>query len=135
MKTLIKESVANLLKGFTDNNLCKFKDLHKDEECYIFGNGPSIKWMDLSNFKDKISICTGQMHYHKDFDELDSRYFLLMEPWIFTNTITRKIFASSAQSNIVDNHKLIVKDYLSFVNSKLYFIFLLLLILILFQLL
>jgi len=116
MKSLIKENTVNLLKRFTDNNLCRFRDLHKDEECYIFGNGPSINWMDLSNFKDKISICTGQMHYHKDFEELDSRYFLLMEPWIFSDTLTRKIFASSAQSKIADNHKLIANDYLSFMN-------------------
>ncbi len=116
MKSIIKKNIASLFKRFIENNLFKFKDLHKDEECYIFGNGPSIKWMDLSNFNDRISICTGQLHYHRDFEKLDSRYFLLMEPWIFTDNLTRKIFASSAQNTILENHKLIADDYLSFIN-------------------
>ena len=32
--------------------LNKFKFKHKGEACYIFGDGPSIKSMDLSLFKD-----------------------------------------------------------------------------------
>ena len=77
MKSIINRLSDNLLKGLTQSNLSKFKDLHKNQQCYIFGNGPSIKWMDLSHFKDKIAICTGQLHYHKDFKELDSKYFFV----------------------------------------------------------
>ena len=118
MKSIINRLSDNLLKGLTQSNLSKFKDLHKNQQCYIFGNGPSIKWMDLSHFKDKIAICTGQLHYHKDFKELDSKYFLLIEPWFFTDRFTRKIFASSAQNVIVKNLKLLSDDYLAFINRN-----------------
>ena len=34
----------------------KFKDVHKGESCYIFGNGSSLKYYDLKLFNEKASI-------------------------------------------------------------------------------
>lgn len=49
-------------------NLEKYKDIHKGETCYIFGDGPSIKWFDLSKFSDHIGISCGVIPFHNDFE-------------------------------------------------------------------
>ena len=48
-------------------NLDKFIDIHKGKTCYIFGDGPSIKYFDLSRFDDYIGISCGNQIFHKDF--------------------------------------------------------------------
>jgi hypothetical protein len=63
--------------------LRKFSNIHRGESCYIFGNGASIKWFDLSAFADRPGICCGMIPFHKDFDRLDIRYVTLVEPWAF----------------------------------------------------
>ena len=45
----------------------KFKDVHKGESCYIFGNGSSLKYYDLKLFNEKASIGCGALFMHKDF--------------------------------------------------------------------
>jgi len=67
-------------------NLNKYKDIHKGETCYIFGNGPSIKSFDLSEFGDHIGISTGAIPFHNDFDKLNVRYHSLVEPWFYCPT-------------------------------------------------
>ena len=62
----------------------KFENLHKEETCYIFGNGASIKRMDLKNFSDKISIGCNNLFLHKDFSKLDCRYYQIPPPFIFS---------------------------------------------------
>ena len=57
--------LEKILKTF-DKDLLKFRDTHKGESCYVFGNGPSLKWFDLKKFSDKPSISSGQLHYHKE---------------------------------------------------------------------
>ncbi len=74
------------------SNWKKFYNQHKGESCYIFGDGPSIKWFDLNAFSDKISIITGLLHHHKDFHNLNVKYATLMEPWVFTGQKIRGFF-------------------------------------------
>ncbi len=48
---LIKERLKSILNVFLYWKLKKINSLymaHKDEECYLFGDGVSIKWMDLN---------------------------------------------------------------------------------------
>ena len=61
----------------------KFKNKHKGEECYIFGNGNSIKYFDLSQFSDKISFGCNLLHVHKNLSDLDMRYYVIMHPLSF----------------------------------------------------
>jgi hypothetical protein len=63
--------------------LKKFSDRHRGESCYIFGSGPSIKWFDLTCFRDRPALCSGLITFHRDFHELDVRYVTLVEPWFF----------------------------------------------------
>lgn len=64
-------------------NLDKYKDIHKGETCYIFGDGPSIKWFDLSKFSDYIGISCGVIPFHNDFEKLNVKYHMLVEPWFY----------------------------------------------------
>lgn len=69
-------------KIFT-RGLRKFSNLHKGQTCYIFGNGPSVKWFDLSEFSDHPAICCGMIPFHKDFSKLNVKYVAMVEPWLF----------------------------------------------------
>jgi len=65
----------------------KFSNRHEGETCYIFGDGPSIKWFDFREFSNHPAICCGMIPFHKDFDKLDVRYIALVEPWMFVPKI------------------------------------------------
>ena len=65
------------------SHLEKFRNRHEGETCYIFGDGPSIKWFDFREFGNYPAICCGMIPFHKDFDKLDVRYISLVEPWLF----------------------------------------------------
>lgn len=60
-----------------------FVNRHEGETCYIFGDGPSIKSFDYSNFTDHISICCGMQIFHRDFNKLNVKYYSLIEPYLF----------------------------------------------------
>ena len=62
----IKNNVLfTLSKGILGKNK-KFKNIHEGESCYIFGNGISLKDMDLKKFSDKTSIGCGYLFLHND---------------------------------------------------------------------
>ena len=80
--TLFNKLIYSLNKRSFSRNV-QFKDMHKGDTCYIFGNGESIKSMDLNNFNDKISIGCNNLFLHKDFEKLDCRYYQIVAPLIF----------------------------------------------------
>ena len=53
----------------------QFKDIHKGESCYIFGNGASLKYFDLKLFNDRISIGCGALLTLLDIKEIDLKYY------------------------------------------------------------
>lgn len=61
----------------------KFEGLHKDESCYIFGNGPSLKHFDLKKFDDKISIGCGVLFSHRDFKKINVKYYYAGHPFFY----------------------------------------------------
>ena len=61
----------------------KFKDLHKGKSCYIFGNGSSLKYYDLKLFNDRPSIGCGVLFAHKDFKDLNLKYYYVSHPLFF----------------------------------------------------
>jgi hypothetical protein len=78
MKDLIKLASRPIL-----SRLVRFKGAHKGESCYLFGDGNSIKYFDLNNFSDKISIPCGFLPFHNDFHVLNVPYALLIETYYF----------------------------------------------------
>jgi hypothetical protein len=77
-KNILASSCSPLL-----SKIHQLKDSHKGEKCYLFGDGVSIKWFDLSAFSDALSIPCSYMPFHKDFSKLNVDHFLLIEPWLF----------------------------------------------------
>ena len=69
--------VSSILKSilalfFNAEGLFKqIRGKHKGEECYIFGDGLSLKYMDLSFFSDKPAIACNNFIFHKDFKKVD----------------------------------------------------------------
>jgi len=97
----------HLTSAFT-SGLKKFNNIHKGETCYIFGDGPSIKWFDLKKFNNHPSICCGMIPFHNDFSYLDVKYVSLVEPWIFTPRML--------QPKIIHNLKDIAIEYKKFIK-------------------
>lgn len=91
--------------------LKKFSNLHKGETCYIFGDGPSIKWFDLRLLNDHPAICCGMIPFHKDFNKLDVKYAALVAPWLFVP----KIF----QPKIYHPYRMIASEYEKFIFCNL----------------
>ncbi len=56
---------------------------HAGQECYIFGDGISLKWMDLHQFADRPSILGGMVIYHKEVGALSIPYCAIIEPYWF----------------------------------------------------
>ena len=63
----------------------RFKDIHKGESCYIFGNGASLKYFDLKLFNDRISIGCGALLTLLDIKEIDLKYYYVSHPLFFHN--------------------------------------------------
>ena len=79
LKKLLPSKSVNKLAyklntGVLQRNL-KFYKKHSGETCYVFGNGESLKSMNLRNFKDKISIGCNNLFLHKEFKELNCKYY------------------------------------------------------------
>tara|TARA_Y100000591_G_C21852320_1_gene712508 strand:+ start:4558 stop:5373 length:816 start_codon:yes stop_codon:yes gene_type:complete len=108
----------NFFKNIFLNGTVNFKNVHEGEECYIFGNGPSIKWFDLKAFSDRPSIVTGQLYYHKDFDYLNVLYCAMIEPWFFSHKLLRTLLANPEQSRMIDNYRMVIKDYKNFIKKN-----------------
>ena len=64
-------------------SLKKYRNIHDDETCYIFGDGPSVKWFDYNSFGNHVGFSCGRQIFHKDFDKLNIKYYAIPEPFLF----------------------------------------------------
>lgn len=65
----------------------RYRNLHIGEECYIWGDGISVKYFDLGLFSDKISIPCSHLPFHKDFHKLNVPYaFYIENLWFYPFT-------------------------------------------------
>lgn len=107
MSEFVKKAISSV---FT-RSLKKFKGVERGASCYIFGDGPSIKFFDLKSFKDKPGICCGMIPFHKDFYELNIRYVTLIEPWFFSPDFAPK------KSDVKDT-RIIMAKYLEIIEAN-----------------
>ena len=73
----------------------KLENIHDGESCYIFGDGHSIKYYDISNFNDKIGIACNHFPFHKD---LKKRVGLPFKCPVFRSLCAEKNSARSSRS-------------------------------------
>jgi len=91
----------------------KFKDIHKDESCYIFGDGTSLKFFDLNHFSDKVAIVNGLLPFHNEFDVLNAKYMLIAEPfWFYPELWTKYIKRNTISMPYIS------KAYREFINNN-----------------
>jgi len=87
MKTKKKLSLLKKIVLKVANPIIKrtslLKDAHRGESCYIFGDGISVKWFDLSSFSDKPVISLNKIVLHNDSNFLNLKYGIFLEPWYF----------------------------------------------------
>jgi len=62
----------------------EFRGLHSGNECYIFGNGDSLKYFDLGLFSNKISFGCNVLRVHKDFSKLNLKYYVSLHPLLYS---------------------------------------------------
>ncbi len=62
----------------------KLYNIYKDETCYLFGNGYSIKFINLKHFKNLNVLCSGLNYLHKDFTNLKIVADFHIHPGIFS---------------------------------------------------
>jgi len=94
------------------NKIKKYKNLHKGEECIIFGDGASIKWFDLNSFSDIKSITVGYIPFHNDFKALNCIYCFLVEPyWFYPLVKTTTEPYRYIYNHIQSKYRLILKKY------------------------
>lgn len=79
LRTILKKLTKNVLK---ENK--EFEHLHQDEECYIFGNGDSIKYFNLDLFNDKTTFGCNLLRVHKDFKSLNLNYYVNAAPLLYS---------------------------------------------------
>lgn len=61
----------------------KFKNIHQGKRCFIIGNGPSIKQIDLSQLKDEITFTVNQLPRMNEFSEIRTTYHLWSDERFF----------------------------------------------------
>ena len=73
----------------------KFKNKYLNQNCYIIGNGQSIKYFDLKKFSKNKTLTCGWMFLHKDYKNLDVIADIHFHPGIFSpiwkNPYSKKI--------------------------------------------
>jgi hypothetical protein len=79
---LLKKILFKVAAPIT-NRVLGLKNRHKNESCYIFGDGISIKWFDLAAFPKKPTFTLTYIPFHKQAESLNVRYCLLTEPKYF----------------------------------------------------
>ncbi len=78
--------LKQLIASAAHRQLSKLDELyqrHAGQECYIFGDGISLKWMDLHQFADRLAILGNMTVYHKQVDVLRAPYCAVVEPYFF----------------------------------------------------
>lgn len=66
-----------------NSKIRKLLNSKKNETCYLFGDGPSIKYYNLRAFKGHESILVGKVFLHKEYYELNVNNIIYIEPYSF----------------------------------------------------
>lgn len=57
----------------------EFRDIHKGQRCFIFGNGPSLKDVDFSMFENEFVFTVNRSMTDPNFHKLKSNYHFWMD--------------------------------------------------------
>jgi len=100
---MIKNIILKKLSKKIISKNKKYLNIHKNDECYIFGNGLSLKYYDLSLFNDKIGIACGPVFSHKDFRKTEIKYLYEGHPFFFYRFWKNPYRGFSIEKNLLGN--------------------------------
>ena len=72
------------------NENTRFHNLHKGQRCFIVGNGPSLRELDLSFISDELVFTVNYFPKSPLYKVVRSNYHILMDPLIFDFTSIHK---------------------------------------------
>lgn len=112
------------------NNLGKFSDIHKGEDCFIIGNGPSLNKMDLTPLNNYHTFGLNKIFLLFEKVKLDLSYICAVNPLVIEQskevyeTMTTPVFISFMSSKgILDDqphiYKLLTNAQWSFYHTLL----------------
>jgi hypothetical protein len=61
----------------------EFENLYEGMDCYIFGNGISLKWYNLEKFANKKTITCNWLYLHKQIDSLELVADIELHPFYY----------------------------------------------------
>ena len=109
---------------FIINKNKKFKNIHKNDRCFIVLNGPSINKHDLSYLKNEIVFCTNYMFRSDIAKQIEPNYYCWSDSNALMDTSTKKLiidlktacpeaklFLNMKSYNYVEKHKDIYFTY------------------------
>lgn len=64
------------------DSLLKYKDIHKGEDCFIIGNGPSLNSMDLQVLNDYYTFGLNKIHLLFEKQKIDLSYHVAVNPLV-----------------------------------------------------
>jgi hypothetical protein len=67
--------------------LSKFKDIHKGEDCFIIGNGPSLKKMNLSDLKNHHTFGLNKIYLLFNKFDLNLSYHVTVNPYVIEQSV------------------------------------------------
>jgi hypothetical protein len=72
-----------------------FRDRHKEQRCFVIGNGPSLKHQDLSPLKNELTLVTNSFYLHPIIGESwQPDYYFLSDPQYFGGEVDLKEFSN-----------------------------------------
>jgi hypothetical protein len=134
MKKLLYTISYLLFYPFLKRN-SRFINKHSNEECYIIGNGKSLKYYNLTDFNDKISIGVGAIFLHKDFKKINVKYYFEGHPFfyypiwknVYTHKFEKNILGMFYKKKVIENDNIIfftsLTNIFSMFKKNVYFLF------------
>lgn len=77
-----------------------YKDVHKGKRCFIVGNGPSIKKVDLKKLRNEYTFVVNHFFQHKDTKIMKPDYYCIIDREHFKDTSNSKKFFRALENKI-----------------------------------
>lgn len=115
----LKSSIRTLADGFWGAHSrlslrnSRFKGIHRDETCYIFANGGSLKYYDIASLPRKLTFCCSfslidkrMQNFQPEYNFFTDSYLLypvLFNTYPFVQKLQKNEFSEVLRSIIQDN--------------------------------
>lgn len=95
----------------------KLKNIHKDKRCFIVGNGPSLKKMDLKKITNEITFSVNNIVNDKDlYNSINSNYHFFIDPLYYSLDNENKEDIETIK--IIENVNYASKKPICFINYE-----------------